>query len=403
MFHTEIWRKFLLINYYYLMHKNIKVLAFSLKDKFVLDSRINKDAKEHLPPMYGKDIQSWLDNRGIPVTREGAGRDFKDITPFGLMLRNLGLSLTDCYWINPADKNYKWEDVNLYTNNFRDSFSLDITADIYGTIAGRANFTPSASLKGDLKKKWLIGQDGTRFLVKGSCMDNYIQSLSEVLASEIYKRQGFDSYVPYNLIQITSGGREITGCACPCFTSGTLEFISAYEIVNSYKKPNDMNYFVFYKKILEDNGILCSNFYDMQIMADFIITNTDRHYNNFGILRNPSTMEFIKPAPVYDSGNSMFYKDDYIPLDKRLLETSVNSTYSKEVKLLSLVNDRSLLDTRLLPPDTEVYNFFARNGNVSKNHAERIAKAYKKKIKYFLDFQNGADIWSYDFIKKQGN
>ncbi len=404
--HIKEWRKLVLINfagteYYYLMHKNIKVLAFSLKGQSVLDSRINSDAAGYLPVMYGADIQSWLDNRKIPATREGLDRDFNTISPFSFMVMNLGLSLTDCYWINPVNENYKWEDVNLYNNNFNDTFSLDFQADTFQAAGGDASFTPSASLRGDLKKKWLAGKDGTRFLVKGNSNDNYIQSLSEVLASEIYKRQGFDSYVPYSLVKITSDGREITGCRCPCFTSEFLEFIPAYELVNSHKKPNDINYFVFYKKLLEDNGIFCSNFYDMQIMADFLITNTDRHYNNFGVLRDSGTLELVKPAPVYDSGNSMFYNSSYIPLDKRLLEIEVNSSYNKEVKLLSLVSNRSILDTRLLPPDTEVYKFLAGNGNINCDMAERISQAYRKKIMYFLDFQNGADIWSYKYLKNK--
>lgn len=44
------------------------------------------------------------------------------------------------------------------------------------------------------------------------------------------------------------------------------------------------------------------------ILLDFIMANTDRHYNNFAFLRNSNTLEWIGLAPIYDTGTSMFYK-----------------------------------------------------------------------------------------------
>ena len=52
------------------------------------------------------------------------------------------------------------------------------------------------------------------------------------------------------------------------------------------------------------------NFMDYMILTDFIISNTDEHLQNFGILRDPDTMKIIGPVPIYDSGNSMFYNEN---------------------------------------------------------------------------------------------
>ena len=49
---------------------------------------------------------------------------------------------------------------------------------------------------------------------------------------------------------------------------------------------------------------------DYQTLTDFVISNTDEHLVNFGVLRNADTMKLIGPAPIYDSGNSMFYNED---------------------------------------------------------------------------------------------
>ena len=43
------------------------------------------------------------------------------------------------------------------------------------------------------------------------------------------------------------------------------------------------------------------------IVLDYLIANEDRHYNNFGALRNAETLEWIGMAPIYDSGSSLGY------------------------------------------------------------------------------------------------
>ena len=37
-----------------------------------------------------------------------------------------------------------------------------------------------------------------------------------------------------------------------------------------------------------------------------IICNRDRHYNNFGMIRNVNTLQIEKAAPIFDSGTSAF-------------------------------------------------------------------------------------------------
>ena len=40
--------------------------------------------------------------------------------PQDYLFNNLGLSLNDYYWICPLGSKLKWEDVNLYDNDFKD-------------------------------------------------------------------------------------------------------------------------------------------------------------------------------------------------------------------------------------------------------------------------------------------
>lgn len=42
------------------------------------------------------------------------------------------------------------------------------------------------------------------------------------------------------------------------------------------------------------------------LTVDFLIENTDRHYGNFGFIRDVNTLEFTGAAPVFDNGTSLW-------------------------------------------------------------------------------------------------
>lgn len=188
------------------------------------------------------------------------------------------------------------------------------------------------------------------------------------------------------------------GCECPNFTNIVTEFIPAIDIVNIGKKPNGMSYYEYYIKLCESNGVSVRAFLEYQIESDFIISNLDRHFNNFGIIRDSRTLQWLKTAPIFDSGNSFFYKSSYVPVDKGLLNLQVTSFTSKEVNLLKYIRNRGVLDISKLPSDEYLYKLLKVDRNTSESTNERILKAYDKKKKYLSDFQNGADIWNYKYI-----
>ena len=40
-------------------------------------------------------------------------------------------------------------------------------------------------------------------------------------------------------------------------------------------------------------------------ILDYLILNEDRHLNNFGIIRNVNTLEWVDIAPIFDNGQSL--------------------------------------------------------------------------------------------------
>lgn len=284
-----------------------------------------------------------------------------------------------------------WETINLYNNEFKSAYSLDLRDD-KKTIAGKTNFVPSASLKGDLKKKWIIDRKGIRRLVKGKYNNTCRQSLCEVLSTEIHKRQERFEYTPYSLIQISADGHEVMGCECPNFININTEFVSAIEILNSIRKSNEDNYYETYIRYCGLHGIdenYIREFMEYQILTDFLITNTDRHLNNFGIIRNSETFDFIKPVPIFDSGNSMFHNTSYIKTDYELLKIGVNSFKKYEVELLRYVNNPRLVDINKLPLVEEVRELFLKDKSCNEETARALSKAYNIKINFLQELQKG--------------
>ena len=73
-------------------------------------------------------------------------------------------------------------------------------------------------------------------------------------------------------------------------------------------------------------------FLEYQIMTDFILSGRDRHLSNISVLRDASSLKFIQPAPIYDSGKSMFVNDSVPDNYKDMLKIPTESFASNELK-----------------------------------------------------------------------
>ena len=140
---------------YFLMHENDKLALFNYEKPSINEIVINEKNIDKLPlaetdkASLKASLMDWLMHRGIPATRHGIREQLANLTlesPVEYMLCNLGLSLTDHYWVCPGEKRFTWEEINLYTNDFQSRYSLDLSDD-ERSIAGKTNFVPSGSLK----------------------------------------------------------------------------------------------------------------------------------------------------------------------------------------------------------------------------------------------------------------
>ena len=387
---------------YYLMHKDIPVCLMEISDDGTLGSvRRNEAASAHFPlggQMNNMKFHEWWRDRAIPKTRHGARSALQRLgysSTNSALVNNLALSLSDCYWIRPREERLTWKDTNLFTNDFVDTFGeITINRDHMIDLRKETRFNCATS-QGELQKKWCIDKEGRRYMIKGNYGQSYQQSLNEIFAAKLHEQQGFSEYTHYSLVRLqVDGNVEGLGCMCYDFCSEDVECISAWELLQTIKIKQNESYYYPLKKVCLKFGMSeekFSDFIDYQIMTDYLITNTDRHMNNIAIVRNPDTLQVLGFAPIYDSGNSMFYNIPYEKLSQvRLDDIRTHSFIEKEIKLLQYVRNRSLVDIDKAEMDFSIYE-----KDVLERHIRipKLKELYERKLEKLRAFQKGKDIW----------
>lgn len=379
---------------YILMHKNDKCGTILFDENI---GRITEyhDDRNGLSPYLGncdiKKIQKWWEMRAVPASRATMQQVINNANCLNTevyLAKNLGLSMTDTYWIKPSGIDLSFDNVKF----------ANLAAYSHGKIPyhNATSYDPNASLGGQMEKYWDL-MHKTPILVKESYKYYGQQSINEVFASIIHDRQhsGVD-FVKYTAEMTEDRGIQ---CKCPAFTSENIELLSAYEIVESRKIQNSQALYDEYINICVENGIdyeQIQEFMDYQTMTDFLITNTDEHLLNFGVLRDPNTMNLIGPAPIFDSGNSMFYSDGRkAPYTRAgILDIPITSFYKREEKLLGKVKNKNVVDLNSIPSAGEVKELYA-NAGIPEEKADIISKNYDTKAKMLSEFQRGKTISLY--------
>lgn len=379
---------------YSLMHKNDKCGTILFDENI---GRITEyhDDRNGLSPYLGncdiKKIQKWWEMRAVPASRATMQQVINNANCLNTevyLAKNLGLSMTDTYWIKPSGIDLSFDNVKF----------ANLAAYSHGKIPyhNATSYDPNASLGGQMEKYWDL-MHKTPILVKESYKYYGQQSINEVFASIVHSRQPSNvEFVRYTAEMTEDRGVQ---CKCPAFTSENIELLSAYEMVESRKIQNSQALYDEYINICVENGIdynQIQEFMDYQTMTDFLITNTDEHLLNFGVLRDPNTMKLIGPAPIFDSGNSMFYSDGRkTPYTRAgILDIPITSFYKREEKLLGKVKNKTAVDLNSIPSAGEVKELYA-NAGIPEEKANVISKNYDTKTKMLSEFQRGKTISLY--------
>lgn len=328
---------------YVLMHKNVSVADIELDEASSAISAINKVyAENHVPigisvkksEIDRAALNEWWKGRAIPASRDGIQTALTELnlsTTQKLLEKCLGLSLSDQYWICPASSGISWSQVNFFDNPFSD----DVGNVLFGKGSGSEEISlmsPDNTSDGWLKKKWKI-IDGKRCLIKGGSGATQQEPYNEVLASRLMERLGV-SHVPYTLMVQDDYPYSV----CEDFITAETELISAWSIMQTAKKPNHVSWYQHYRDCTATLGIPgIEDALNKMMVLDYLIVNEDRHQNNFGIVRNADTLEWIGAAPIYDSGTSLWFDKPWTMINgaAKLGCKPFKTTHDEQIKLVT--------------------------------------------------------------------
>ncbi|MDR1687301.1 MAG: hypothetical protein LBS21_01660 [Clostridiales bacterium] len=275
----------------------------------------------------------WYDGRRIPASR----KNLNELTSLmegslGILLeKSMALSLSDSFWIKPADSPLVWKDVNFFTNEFTDDIGEFLVSGDGQIIS---YMSPSNTTDGMYPKKWVI-IDGFRALIKqGDWRQNKFDDLNEIFASELLQiltRRNDVSYAPY-----FAAGNKM--CASFNFVKEGQNLVSAYRyLLSAGRNPDIWTKRDCYDALLKPFG---PAWIHTMLILDFLIFNCDRHFNNFGFIQDAQTGEVIKPAPIFDSGNSVWAALPFIRVsdikDSDFTAKPFAVTHGKQIQLVDL-------------------------------------------------------------------
>lgn len=280
---------------------NIDYVPYALKNSY--------DKNNYNDDLFRIGLSEWFKDRGIPSWRDRLDLLLHRLnveTTTELLDKAFGLSLSHQYWIKPYDLDVKYDDINFFDHDFDYSEFMEASLSLNSkTIQSEKSLkTPNNTTDGMIKKAWII-ENGTRYLLKGGYRNEILQPFNEVLASEICKRLDFN-HVEYTLDTY----KDMVVSKCPCFINKDTEIITASQIKSCMERYDSIKDYEEYIKVLENHNInnVREKLENMYIL-DFLIMNEDRHLNNFGIIRDVNTLEWIDVAPIFDNGQSLSIQD----------------------------------------------------------------------------------------------
>ena len=399
---------------YELWHKNKNVLSVEYEP---VTNRFGKVLEiydeKHIPvgiqniPNYNlsQGLQFWWQSRLIPKNRSNFKINNPDID--FLLTGSNGFNLSDQYWIKEEKSDMTWEKGNFYTNPFNEDIGEYITGQGHYNLQNMTSRSPDLFSNGQQDKRWVI-EKGTRFLVKYGRPPYYEQPFNEMLASEICRRLDIP-YVQYTLL-IKGKTEPVIYSMCPCFVNPDTEFVPAGFIQYGREKKRQVSN---YNHLIE-----CCSQYNIQkkeniektfmqmIVLDYIIANTDRHYGNFGFLRNAETLEWIGNAPNFDTGNAMFYEYPTSDLRKStaIMENVISRSFvAKQKEQAEKFSDNIAMldvDFKKLDGIKDYYeDLLSRNPKEDAERIHLLSGLLEKRIRDFQEIVYSKNSVSKSFIQ----
>ena len=297
------------------------LLSFSLSEQGIegLKAQIHSIDEEERA-LFPLDLEltddglvKWLQRRVIPKNRAYVAEILKT---YGLSVNDTkgiidvckGLSLNDSYWVVPQGFTGTFAQYNLYENRFSEILSLVAYTGI-GQSDAAFTTSPELTTNGMLPKAWRFIEGEGIYLYKGGTFgaaNTGNEPYSEFYASQVAQAMGLDA-VACEL----ENWKGILASRCKLFTDINTAYIPIGRIVREGGLKACLEY---YRQL----GPEAYEQIKSMLVFDAMIYNEDRHFGNFGVLRDNHTGKVTGAAPVFDNGMSLFnfaMPEDFQDLD----------------------------------------------------------------------------------------
>ena len=401
----------MIIHKYILMNQNTKVLSFGFDEELNIITEIFEIYNIDYAPFKLKcefdennaidrlSINNWFTGRGIPMHRDNVEdiiEQFNIDTPKELINKHFALSLSDQYWVKPFDSKIEWENINYFDNdydviNFTNAiFGENASDSIEGisTISSDKFQTPNNTTDGQLKKVW-IKANKKNYLYKASKSLYNFEPINEVLASKICKILDVP-YVPYTLDIIHSKRQDTLVSICECAINKNEEIITAYNIFKRNDNQNIRDCYNSYIEILNNHNVPnAEENLQKMFMLDYIVLNEDRHLNNFGIIRDVNTLDWLSICPIFDTGRSMNTNVTFSYWDfkngeiKCFTPTLVPSEVLTDLFTIS-ISQKQIDELKKLPLEYEsILNEYKAYTNLPDDYIKTLSEGLNERINIF--------------------
>ena len=384
-----------------LMNKNKKIFDFIYDEEehIIVDFERNYPLNEDYAPfgliknneINKVEFNKWWKNRQIPASRNGLkevlhNSNIYDNDNFDLLdSKAYCLSLSDQYWVKSIDEDIKWEKINFFDNEFSEDIGKILFSGGKTSLKLNLN-TPDMTSNGNYEKRWKI-IDGDRYLLKAGSKIYNQEPFNELIATKLYERLlNKNEYVEYSVIY--DNERAIS--KCKNFITKDTELVPAWKINDFFEFENDENKYTHYLKCLNTLGIKdAETLINKMIVCDFIIANKDRHFNNFGVIRDVNTLEFVGVAPIFDNGCSLWYDENDMYVGEFFLSKPFDDYEKTQIRL---VKNLDWCDVSKLENFTdEVKDILLTNKLISEERIDKIINQINLRIQYILELKKSLE------------
>lgn len=280
---------------------------------------VNEEKRELLPldlTPTAEGVAKWVCRRVIPKNRAFvhsllAKCNLNLNRPMSIISICKGLSLNDSYWVVEEGFDGTFDKYNLYENRFSRILGLIAFSGYGSSVRSSLDSSPEFTTNGMLPKCWRR-IDGQIKLYKGGtsgASNAGKEPYSEFCAAQVAKTMGINA-IDYGLSQ----WKGLLCSTCDLFTGKEYAYMPVGRIVTRGRFGAVYNYYA-------DLGEKYVEALTDMLVFDAVVCNTDRHFGNFGFIVESQTNRIVRPAPLFDHGNSLFnFADNEFMRDSETLQ-----------------------------------------------------------------------------------